>query len=289
MKICLACNEKIDSPHWECSSCHYRPKKINNFLAFAPELAHNNEGYDASYFKDMFALEASHFWSRSRNRLMVWALQRYFSQAKNFFEIGCGTGFVLSGIKEARPKLKISGSELCSAALPYVARRLEEVNLFQMDARRIPFQEEFDVIGALDVLEHIEQDDIVLSSMYRAVRRGGGIIVAVPQHPFLWSQFDEHSHHVRRYSSNELKAKIKNAGFKIERITSFVSLLFPLVIASRMKLKKLDSKYDHIAAMKVSIWQNVFLEKILDFERVLISAGLSFPAGSSLLVIAQKT
>lgn len=289
MQICLACNEDIDSPNQACSSCHYKPERINNFLAFAPELAYNNDGFDASYFEDIFTLEPRNFWYRSRNRLLAWALQRYFPQAKNFFEIGCGTGFVLSGVKEACPSLKISGSDLYSSALPYVAKRLKEATLFQMDARKIPFREEFDVIGAFDVLEHIEQDTVVLSSIYRALRRGGGIIVTVPQHPFLWSQFDEYSHHVRRYSANELKTKIESAGFKIKRITSFVSFLLPLVIISRMKLKKQDSKYDHIAKIRVPIWQNVIFEKILDFERILISSGLSFPAGSSLLLIAQKT
>ena len=70
------------------------------------------------------------------------------------------------------------------------------------------FRNEFDVIGAFDVLEHIADDELVLSQMHQAVRKGGGIILTVPQHSFLWSEIDEYSRHVRRYSVSELKLKL---------------------------------------------------------------------------------
>ena len=65
-----------------------------------------------------------------------------------------------------------------------------------MDARRIPFEDEFDVIGAFDVLEHIKEDEQVLVQMHRAVKSGGGIMLTVPQHMFLWSEQDVQAHHV---------------------------------------------------------------------------------------------
>ena len=64
------------------------------------------------------------------------------------------------------------------------------------------------MIGAFDVLEHIADDELVLSQMHQAVRKGGGIILTVPQHSFLWSEIDEYSRHVRRYSVSELKLKL---------------------------------------------------------------------------------
>jgi SAM-dependent methyltransferase len=57
--------------------------------------------------------------------------------------------------------------------------------LFQMDARKIPFESEFDVIGAFDVLEHIEEDEKALAQIFHAVLPGGGLILTVPQHRFL--------------------------------------------------------------------------------------------------------
>src|SRR4030095_1631809 len=102
-------------------------------------------------------------------------------------------------------------------------------------ARRIPFRGEFDVIGAFDVLEHIKEDEEVLAQMYQATRPRGGVLLTVPQHSFLWSEVDDYSRHVRRYSASELKAKVKRAGFETLRTTSFVSLLLPVMFISRLR------------------------------------------------------
>lgn len=248
----------------------------------------NHEGFNADLFKDLFELEPKHFWYRNRNRLITWALRRYFPTAKSFFEVGCGSGYVLSGIEEECPWLKTGGCDLYGEALSCAEKRLKTTRLFQLDARKISFHEEFDILGAFDVLEHIVEDTVVISAMHQAVRPGGGIIITVPQHRFLWSLFDEQSHHVRRYGKNELRVKIENAGFKIKSTTSFVSLLLPLVILSRLQLGKSTQQYDHIANIKFPPWQNNVLEKVLECERFLITSGLSFPVGSSLLLIAQK-
>ena len=70
-----------------------------------------------------------------------------------------------------------------------------------MDARNIPFRDEFDVIGAFDVLEHIDEDVAVIDEVRKALRPGGGFLMSVPQHPALWSQQDERAFHVRRYTA----------------------------------------------------------------------------------------
>jgi SAM-dependent methyltransferase len=98
------------------------------------------------------------FWFRARNRLIQWALRRYFPEARNFLDVGCGTGFVLSGVAAALPWINLFGREICSAGLEHAARRIARFELFQMDARAIPFRDKFDVIGAFDVLEHIHED-----------------------------------------------------------------------------------------------------------------------------------
>ena len=188
MRLCISCTKAFDHASPQCPFCLFEPKKVNGHLAFAPELAAESEGFEAHYFGLLAELEAGNFWFRSRNRLLIWALQRYFPEAKSFLEIGCGTGFVLSGIRKALPELALCGSEVFTAGLSFAAVRLPGIELFQMDARRIPFREEFDVIGAFDVLEHVREDEQVLSQMHQATRKGGGILVTVPHHPFLWSQ-----------------------------------------------------------------------------------------------------
>jgi SAM-dependent methyltransferase len=118
---------------------------------------------------------------------------------------------VLSGIERAFPHLALYGSEIFSAGLAYAARRLNSAELFQMDARQIPFENEFDVIGAFDVLEHVKDDGVVLQQMHQALCAGGGLLVTVPQHPLLWSHLDEYACHVRRYTRKELRRKVVQA------------------------------------------------------------------------------
>lgn len=261
---------------------------LNGHLAFAPELANKSEGFEAEYFQKLIELEPDSFWFRSRNRLIVWALKRYFPRAESFLEIGCGTGFVLSGIKQGLPGLSLAGSEVFSAGLSLAAQRLPGVELFQMDARRIPFKEEFDVIGAFDVLEHIEEDSEVLSQMYQATRKAGGILVTVPHHPFLWSPADDYARHVRRYKSRELTDKVKQAGFDVIRVTSFVSLLLPLLVLSRFKQRFQEKGFNPMSELRINSLMNTTLERILDLERSMIRGGLSLPVGGSLLLIACR-
>ena len=156
-----------------------------------------------------------------------------------------------------------------------------------MDAQRIPFESEFDVIGAFDVLEHLVEDELALAQMFNAIRPGGGVILSVPQHRFLWSASDDFAMHQRRYQRGELRDKVERAGFRIERITSFISLLLPLMIWSRMQRKR-DQEFEPWREFEISPAQNKTLEGILKLERAITRAGVSFPAGGSLLLIGRK-
>ena len=115
-----------------------------------------------------------------------------------------------------------------------------------------------------------------------------GILLIVPQHSFLWSEVDEYSRHVRRYSVSELKAKVEQAGFKILRATFFVSLLLPLMLIARLKQRPTNKEFDPAAEFKLSAPANYLLERVMDVERAMIMFGVSFPAGGSLLLVGKK-
>jgi SAM-dependent methyltransferase len=288
MRVCISCAKVFDHESPQCPFCLFEPKRVNGHLAFAPELAAESSGFEPRYFGPLAEVEAGNFWFRSRNQLLIWALQRYFPEAGNFLEIGCGTGYVLSGIRKALPELTVCGSEVFSSGLSFAAERLPGIELFQMDARRIPFREEFDVVGAFDVLEHVEEDEEVLSQMYQATRKRGGILVTVPHHPFLWSQADEYARHLRRYKTQELKDKVKRAGFDHVRVTSFVSVLLPLLIISRFKQRLTREDFDPMSEFRIGSLVNAALERILDGERAMVRTGFSFPFGGSLLLVARR-
>jgi SAM-dependent methyltransferase len=233
-------------------------------------------------------MEARHFWFRSRNRLIIWTLRKHFAGARSFLEIGCGTGFVLTEVRRSFPALAVSGSDAFTEGLGFAATRLPGVPLFQMDATRIPFDAEFDAMGAFDVLEHIEDDRAALRAMRRAIREGGGVIVTVPQHPALWGPLDDYSCHRRRYTRRELVGKLTEAGFEILRVSSFVSLLLPLLLLSRWRQRRGRAAFDPHAEYRLASPVNAALGWVLAAERLGIAAGLSLPAGGSLLAVARR-
>jgi SAM-dependent methyltransferase len=184
--------------------------------------------------------------------------------------------------------LELFGSDFFAEGLSFAEERVVDATFLQMDARHIPFWEEFDVIGAFDVLEHIVEDEEVLSQMFRAVKPGGGILLTAPQHRFLWSASDDYAHHQRRYTRKELARKVTRAGFEIERMTSFVSLLLPLMLLARIRPQESPGDCSIWAELRVPRSLNTVFGKILDFERGIIQKGFALPAGGSLLLIARR-
>ena len=255
--------------------------------AWAPEMASAGGGFKPEYFAKLYKLEEAHFWFRARNALITWVLKKYSPNLRSFLEIGCGTGYVLSGIAAAFPKAKISGSEIFSEGLTFAASRVKDAQFMQMDGTRVPFVAEFDVVGAFDVIEHIPDDEAVLAGIYKAVKPGGYMLLTVPQHPSLWSGADDYWCHVRRYTATEIHKKIEHSGFKIVRTTSFVSLLLPGMIALRVSGRD-KSNFDGFDEFRNNPIVNKAMEVVLGLERLLIQAGLSFPVGGSRLVLSRK-
>lgn len=288
MKLCLNCQNTYSGTDNQCPACKAAPGERNGFVAFAPELAEQNDGFNPETFQRYAAVEAGHFWFVGRNHLLTDCMGRFFPSARNILEIGCGTGFVLANTRKIFPGAALSGSDIFTEGLGYAKQRVPDATLFQMDACHIPFYDEFDLICAFDVLEHIEDDQAALNQIYQAVQTGGGLILTVPQHRWLWSSTDDYAHHKRRYTGDELKSRVENAGFRVEYVTSFVSLLLPVMLASRL-LQKTDAAADQMdAGFKIGKLANTLLGWVMKAERWLIGLGISFPVGGSLLLVAKK-
>lgn len=288
MKRCLSCQQTFSSSATDCPACGFSPVLGNGFSLYAPDFADSGGGFKASYFSELARLEAQNFWFRSRNQLIVWALNKYCKDFQSFLEVGCGTGFVLSGVSQAFPGATLLGSEIFTAGLGHAAARLPLVKFIQMDARNIPYREEFDVIGAFDVLEHIEDDVTVLGEVRAALKENGFLFITVPQHGWLWSSVDEYACHVRRYSASELHTKLETVGFEIVRSTSFVSFLLPAMLLSRVKQRHAQSSIDPADELKLSRGLNAFLYKVMQAEVGLIRSGINLPIGGSRLVVAKR-
>jgi SAM-dependent methyltransferase len=291
MKVCLKCDALIISG-WECQSCGWSPDIIDGFPLLAPELAKGFDGFSTDAHDHLAGVEENSFWFISRNRLLAYLLDKYFPDIRNMLEIGCGNGFVMAGLAKHRPEVSFHGAEAYLSGLSRAQKRLPKAEFVQMDVRQIPYVEEFDVIGAFDVLEHISEDRFALKQMHKAVKPGGGIMIAVPQHPWLWSIIDEGAGHKRRYTRDGLQKKIEASGFDIEGMFSYITLLLPFMLLSRLggigKTGATQKMGATLNGLQLPGIFNSAFTKICDLERAIVKAGFSFPAGGSLVCIAKK-
>jgi SAM-dependent methyltransferase len=288
MKRCINCQRLFDSANWECPACAFVPPVKDGITLLAPQVGRSGSGYEPDAYAQLFELEQNNFWFRARNRIISWAIRRYAPTAKDFLEIGCGTGFVLSEIETTFPSMYCAGSEYHVEGLTFARRRLKRADLWQMDATDIPFSEAFDVIGAFDVLEHIKDDRGALEQMRAALRPGGSIVLTVPQHPSLWSPADDFAHHERRYRMGELEDKVSGAGFSVVRSTSFVTTLLPFMALARIAGRLFRLRYSVQRGLTLPRRVDRIFERAISMERLLIERGRDLPVGGSRLVVAAK-
>jgi SAM-dependent methyltransferase len=288
VKICTACGQRYASKGWRCIHCGHDAPRIDGFVALAPELASSSAtGFHAQEYASLAAAEQGSFWFRGRNRIIQWALSRYRGAARAFLEVGCGTGFVLQGVARAFPDLALFASEVAVAGLPYAAQRVPRATLFQMDVTRVPFDREFDVVGAFDVLEHIEDDRAAIRGLLQALKPGGRAVITVPQHRLLWSAEDIAARHFRRYARTELQEKLREAGFRVELRTSFVFFLLPAMAGARLAVRK-QATGAQSAELRLPGPVDRAFEATLEAERALIARGVHLPVGGSQLVVASR-
>jgi SAM-dependent methyltransferase len=254
-----------------------------------PRIALPLEGdaFPEEAFRHLAALEERHAWFRVRNRLIVWALGQYFPHARRLLEVGCGTGIVLGAIQRRFPELELVGADLSRQALGIAGTRAV-ADLVQLDARELTFDEEFDVVCAFDVLEHVDADEEVLRRLARAVGSGAGLLVTVPQYRWLWSPADDYGRHRRRYTKGQIEDKIARAGFTPVRSTAWVCTLLPVVALSRLRDRRAGEQFDPCRELRTSSAVNRAFELLLDAERIAIQRGLTLPFGTSRLVVARK-
>ena len=189
---------------------------------------------ETTFYEDYYRHENSHWWFRWRYDLitkLVTTLQP--TGTFRILDAGCGTGQMtkqLEGIGEA------VGMDSASEAIAY-ARSRGVKRLVRGSITAPPFAEQsFDCVLALDVIEHVDDDMGILTSLFRVIKPGGHLIITVPAFDALWSEHDEINHHKRRYRAPQLRMLIQEAGFDVERLTYCNTALYLPVLAMR-KLK----------------------------------------------------
>ena len=268
-------------------------QEIEGIRCYAPKVALDCADYPSDGFDVTADIEARSFWCRTRNRVLGQVFARFTDRSRplEVLEIGCGIGGVIGALRQIS-NLRLTGSEIYLQGLRYARAKMPDVTFIQLDATDIPFRDAFDVIGAFDVLEHIEGDELVMRQVRASLKPEGLFVVTVPQYQWMWSTLDELVHHKRRYSRRELAEKLRNAGFDVIYSTSFVTALFPFMWLSRIRDRGRSPAADAKAAFSDRVTLPGALNRLFDWlsrvDEIALRAGLTLPFGGSLLAVARR-
>ena len=236
---------------------------------------------EKSYEKKYHRAEKDGWWFRARRDMIIRLLQ---SENKNIriLDIGCSSGILMNIIRAAGFH-EITGIDISAEAI-HLAQKNGIANVFLRDAIVTQFaDEEFEVVIASDVLEHIVRAEDALAEWYRILKPGGKLMVFVPAHSFLWSRHDESNHHVMRYSKHELFAALEKAGFSLGKKGYWNFLLFfPKYLHRIIFSRASDDLSEHFGLL------NTVLYYVMIMENTLIFRGASFPIGVSIFCVAKK-
>lgn len=240
---------------------------------------------EKSLYKTYEEVESTHWWFCGRRKIILDIFDRYSVSKKHIkiLDFGCNTGFFVGYLQ--KDGFDAYGIDMSEDSIEFGMKR--GVKNLLVGKTPLPYtNESFDIILALDVIEHIEHQDEAIKDLYRLLKPGGKAIIMVPAFMFMWGLQDEVAHHFRRYTKPTLKDVVLRNGFKIERISYFNFFMFvPIVMVrllQRVILPKRSSDFDIN-----NKFINYILTKAFVFESLLLKY-INYPFGVSLVATISK-
>jgi SAM-dependent methyltransferase len=241
-------------------------------------------------------VEDDHWWFATR----TWAIEKWLGQLSTrtgleILDVGCGAGNMFHHLRRYG---RVHGIELDARPVKIAQSRGYDVR--QADASRaIPFDDSsFDLVTALDVIEHAEDDEAILREARRVLKPGGYLLVTSPAFQWLWSYNDDLNAHKRRYTARELSTRLVHAGLSMERISYGFFLVFPLAAGLILWRKRtsrrvqLSSHHFQEDAYQVEMEPtspllNTLLRGVGLVEAQMIGL-VNLPLGTSLIAMASR-
>ena len=236
----------------------------------------------------MYEVEGSHWWFVGRRKILKSFVARIVADLKRrrpeILDIGCGTGANLEMLAEFG---EAQGVDVSAEALAFCRTRgLDHVR--QGEAEQLPYEDsKFDLVTALDVVEHLDDDLSGLKEMRRVLHPHGRALIFVPAFMFLWGVQDDISNHRRRYTLSGIKSVLQSAGFELERATyANITFFFPILLG---RILMRATGYRPASENNLTIGGlNGVLGSLFGAESSLLRH-LNFPFGVSIICVARRS
>ena len=236
----------------------------------------------------MYDLEDTYWWFQGRHRIVTGLLHHlpgFGTGRHRVLDIGCGTGLMLRHLRDRGWAVGLDFSPLALA----FSRKRGATRLIRGDATQAPVRDaSLDLVTALDLAEHVENDQEFFAEVARILEPGGHLVLTVPAHPFLWSEHDDALYHHRRYTRRLIRRRLRDAGFEIQRLTYCITFTFPMIVGFRV-LQKLLKRNDKPKTHHVILpgWANRLLMWSVEFEGWLLK-WMNLPFGVTIAGVARK-
>ena len=247
--------------------------------------------------------EDRHWWFATRTRAILAFLDRYVGagQEMRILDVGCGAANMTHHLRHYGDVIGVDNNPR-----PLEIARQRGLEAYEGTADELPFEDgEFDLVALLDTVEHVPVENRVFEECRRVLRAprpganqpGGKLLVTVPAFMFLWSKNDVINMHQRRYTAPELKARLKDHGFNVLRISYNNSFLFPMAAAlillrrGRAEPELASPHFDDDAYQVEMEPAPPLLNSVLTGVgkvEVALLRHINLPVGTSIIAIAEK-
>ena len=244
---------------------------------------------DPSEYDKMYRLEEVNWWYVGRRNLVLKMAARFDNglsgKPLRILDAGCGTGI---NLKYLQILGDVYGLDISKDALIF-SRNRGLPSLICGSADKLPFKNElFDLVLALDVIEHIDEDLSAVRELNRVLKPGGRLILTVPAFQFLWTNHDLALHHKRRYTRSGILSILRLGSFENEKATYWNFSLF-LPVATIRLLKRFHRSGNEMQTdlAELPFHLNGLLQELIRIENWIIER-IDLPVGVSVMCICRK-
>ena len=241
--------------------------------------------------------EDKHWWFATRTKSLLTILDRFLlpnQPDRRVLDVGCGAGNMFHHLARYG---EVEGID--NNPKPLVVARERGYTVQEGVAEQMPYEDDrFDLVAALDVVEHVDDDVGLLRECHRVCKPGGYLVSTVPAFQWLWSHNDEINGHRRRYTKAEFTERLQQVGFSPRRMTYNYFAVFPMAAALILLRRGAEKEPELAAPSTDDEAYQVEMEPAPPLLNTVLGAvgsveawalrGINMPVGTSIIAVAQK-